>query len=53
MGACNVSSTGDYQDKRHNLEAKSHSSLKCGDIVHGDACMGAAKGAEGEGQHHS
>lgn len=28
-------------------------SLQHGDLMHGDACMGPAKGAERGGQHHS
>lgn len=42
----------EYQDERHNIKGESDSSLQCGDIVDGDACMGAAKGA-GEGSIHS
>lgn len=42
----------EYQDERHNIKGESDSSLQCGDIVDGDACVGAAKGA-GEGSIHS
>lgn len=49
MDACSVPSAGDYQDERCNLKGKSNSSLQRGDIIRGDECTRAAKGAEERG----